>query len=477
MLHIRAMQAGQLLATALAAIGFVAAAAASLHALLHKRRPQSAFGWIAVCLTLPLGGALLYYLLGINRVRTRARRLLTRHPPFESPTEYHATPPPQLLPLAKLGAAVSGWPLTAGNRVEPLYDAAAIFDSMIGAIEAARDYVYLSTYIFDGGPLGRRFAEALSNAAERGADVRVLLDGVGEWYSGRRASRLFRGTRVRFARFLPPRLWPPTININLRNHRKILAVDGEHAFTGGINIRDRYLDEVGSELGDQRIVDSHFRLGGPVLAQIESVFLRDWQFATGDPPSAAPRVPQPVGSASCRVVADGPDTELDRLTTLLTGAVGSARGRVAIMTPYFVPPRELIAPLQAAALAGVDVAVILPARNNLPYVHRATRHMLWELLERGVKIYYQPAPFVHSKLFYVDDYYAQIGSANFDSRSLRLNFEMNIEVYDRDTITGLAKHFEDVRAQSIQVTLADVDGRPVLTRALDGVAWLFSPYL
>jgi cardiolipin synthase len=125
----------------------------------------------------------------------------------------------------------------------------------------------------------------------------------------------------------------------------------------------------------------------------------------------------------------------------------------------------------------VDVAVILPARNNLPYVHRATRHMLWELLERGVKIYYQPAPFVHSKLFYVDDYYAQIGSANFDSRSLRLNFEMNIEVYDRETVTGLAKHFEDVRAQSIQVTLADVDGRPVLTRALDGVAWLFSPYL
>ncbi len=172
-----------------------------------------------------------------------------------------------------------------------------------------------------------------------------------------------------------------------------------------------------------------------------------------------------------------PRLQLDRLTTLLTGAIGSARQRIAIMTPYFVPPRELIAPLQAAALAGVDVAVILPARNNLPYVHRATRHMLWELLERGVHVYYQPAPFVHSKLFYVDDYYAQIGSANFDSRSLRLNFEMNVEVYDRDTVTALARHFEAVRARSTPVTLAEVDSGRSLTKAIDGAAWLFSPYL
>jgi cardiolipin synthase len=214
-----------------------------------------------------------------------------------------------------------------------------------------------------------------------------------------------------------------------------------------------------------------------VLTQIETVFLRDWQFATGDPSTLARPVPQPTGEALCRVVADGPDISLDRLMALLTGAIGSARQRVAIMTPYFVPPRELIAPLQAAALAGVDVAVLLPARNNLPYVHRAARHMLWELLERGVNVYYQPAPFVHSKLFYVDDFYAQIGSANFDARSLRLNFEMNVEVYDRGTVAGLARHFETIRARSARITLADVDGRPFVTKAIDGLAWLFSPYL
>jgi len=466
------MQAGHLLATAFAAIGFAAATVASLHALLFKRRPQSAFAWIAVCLTLPLLGALLYYLFGINRVKTRARKLLTGHPEPDCPTEYVGTPPPQLQPLARLGSAVSGWPLTAGNRVEPLYEASAIFDAMIEAIERAHEYVYLSTYIFDGGPLGQRFAAALSAAAERGADVRVLLDGVGEWYSPKRASKLLRGTRVRFARFLPPRLFPPAFTVNLRNHRKILAVDGVEAFTGGINIRDRYL-----EADNVRIIDSHFRLSGPVLTQIETVFLRDWQFATGDPSVAARRVPQPTGGAICRAISDGPSAGFDRLAALLTGAIASARQRVAIMTPYFVPPRELITPLLAAALEGVDVAIILPALNNLPYVHRATRHMLWELLERGVSVYYQPPPFVHSKLFYVDDHYAQIGSANFDSRSLRLNFEMNVEVYDRDTVTKLAARFEAIRARSRRVTLAEVDGRPFLTRTIDGIAWLFSPYL
>jgi cardiolipin synthase len=466
------MQAGQLLATAFAAIGAAAAILASLHALLYKRRPQSAFAWIAVCWTVPLLGALLYYLFGINRVQTRARKLLTGHPELSCPTEYVGTPPPQLLPLARLGFSVSGWPLTAGNRIDILQDATVIFDAMIGAIERAREYVYFSTYIFDGGPLGRRFAAALTAAAERGADVRVLIDGVGEWYSWKRASTLLRGTRVRFARFMPPRLWPPAFSLNLRNHRKILLVDGVEAFTGGINVRDRYLDG-----GEARIVDSHFRFNGPVLAQIESVYLRDWRFVTGEPGIAPRHVPKPTGSALCRVIADGPAEQLDRLTALLTGAIASARQRVAIMTPYFVPPRELISPLQAAALGGVDVAVILPASNNLPYVHRATRHMLWELLERGVHVYYQPPPFVHSKLFYVDDHYAHIGSANFDSRSLRLNFEMNVEVYDRDTVTNLAAHFEAVRARSRRVTLAEVDARPFLTKTIDGLAWLFSPYL
>ncbi len=467
------MEVSYVVGTVFAAFGFVAALTASIHALLYKRRPQSAFGWIAVCFTLPLAGALLYYLFGINRVATRARKLLDRHPEPPCPTEYIGTPPPQLAPLDQLGLAVTGLPLTAGNLVEMFHEAEATFAAMIEAIGRARSYIHFATYIFDGGPVGQRFAAALAAAASRGVEVRVLIDGVGELYSLNPIRKHLRGTRIRLARFLPPRILPPSLSINLRNHRKTLVVDGALAFTGGINIRDRYVTGPQSS----RMVDLHFRVMGPVVAQIETVFLRDWQFATGDPIATLPVPPKPIGMALCRAVADGPEGKLDRLTSLFIGAIASARHRVAVMTPYFLPPRELIAALQSAALAGIDVAVILPAKNNLPYIHRATRHMLWELLERGVKIYYQPPPFAHSKMFYVDDHYAQVGSANFDARSLRLNFEMNLEVYDRDTVAVLSQHFEKARALAREATLEELDGRNLPTKIIDGAAWLFSPYL
>ena len=433
MLHIARMQAGQLLATALAAIGFVAAAFASLHALLNKRRPQSAFGWIAICLTLPLLGALLYYLFGINRVQTRARKLLTS--PSGTRVPHGVRRHPAAAARAAGAARLRRQRLAAdgGNSIELLHEAGAIFDAMIGAIEAAREYVYFSTYIFDGGPLGRRFAAALSAAAERGADVRVLLDGVGEWYSWPRAGSLFQ-RHARALRAVPAAAAlaaddqhePAQPSQDPRRRRSSKRSRAESTSATAISTRTATRNRRFA-LSFERPGARADRDGVPARLAV-----RDRR-RNGRGAAACRNPPAPRCAARWRT---DPTTGLDRLTALLTGAIGSARQRVAIMTPYFVPPRELIAPLQAAALAGVDVAVILPARNNLPYVHRATRHMLWELLERGVHVYYQPPPFVHSKLFYVDDYYAQIGSANFDSRSLRLNFEMNIEVYDRDTVSG-----------------------------------------
>jgi cardiolipin synthase len=466
------MQETQLIGSLFAALGFLLSTLASAHALLRKRRPQSAFGWIAVCYTLPFVGPLLYCLFGINRVKTRAQKLRSWRP-GRPPPPASAPTAQDLEPLARLGFAVTELPLTAGNSVDVLHNGEHAFPAMLEAIGRARRRVLFSTFIFDAGPVGRQFVDALSAAARRGVDVRVLLDGVGELYSWPSVVPLLRQANVRVARFLPPRVWPPTISVNLRNHRKILAIDGEVAFTGGINIRDRYLAEAASD----RIVDLHFRFVGPIAAQIDTVFSHDWQFTTGEAAVIEAAPPTGDGTALCRAVPDGPETDVDRLTELLVGAIGHARERVAIMTPYFLPPRELIAPLQAAALEGLDVAVILPARNNLWYVHRATRHMLWELLQRGVRIYYQPPPFVHSKLFYMDGRYAQVGSANLDPRSLRLNFEMNVEVYDRNVVSALALHFEEVRRRSTEVTLATVNGRSLSTKLIDGVAWLFSPYL
>ncbi len=456
----------------------VAAGALSLlasgHALINKRHPRAAFGWIGLCLVFPLAGAALYFLFGVNRIRRRARKLRGEGPHAKAAGEHLIDPPPGFEELGALGERVSGEPLLDGNRVTPLYNGEQAYPTMLAAIEEARSQVLLATYIFDTDDTGQAFADALGRAVERGVRVRVLLDGVGELYSFPRARRMLRKRGVEVRRFLPPRLLPPSFMLNLRNHRKILLVDDEVAFTGGMNVSDRH--RVSREDNSHRVVDLHFQLAGPVLASLAAVFQSDWAFAGGDEEVELPHPPS-AGASRCRVVADGPDEELDRLLLLLVGAVGLARRRVAIMTPYFIPPRELLGALQAAALRGVDVAVVLPARNNLFFVHRAARHALWELLQRGVRVYYQGGPFVHSKLLLVDEDYAQIGSANVDPRSLRLNFELAVEVYDRALVAELDRHFASARAGAEEVHLADVDARRLHTRLLDGAAWLFSPYL
>jgi cardiolipin synthase A/B len=446
---------------------------ASIHALLYKRRPRAAFGWIAVCLTFPLAGAALYYWFGINRARRRAR-LLRDDEHVEFAAEYASAPPEPHRALARLGETVSGQPLLVGHDVEVLHCGEAAYPAMLAAIEGAAHRVYLVTYIFDTDETGRRFADALGRAVERGVDVRVLLDGFGELYTLPRARRMLRKRGINVRRFLPPRLLPPSLMVNLRNHRKILLIDDDLAFSGGMNISDRHL--VGKEGNAHRVVDVHFAIRGPVTLSLLSIFLSDWYFAGGREP-ARPGRAVCGGSGLCRAIADGPDEEIDRLLILIVGAIGLARHRVAIMTPYFVPPRELIGALQAAALRGVDVSILLPGRNNLFFMHRATRHLLWELLQRGVRVYYQPAPFVHSKFLLVDDDYAQVGSANLDPRSLRLNFELTLEIYDAALVARLDEHYAAAMAGSEEVHLADVDGRRMPTRMLDGLAWLFSPYL
>lgn len=458
------------------------------HALLYKRDPKSAFGWIGVCLTFPIFGPLLYFLFGVNRIRTRAKKLGPRRPfrfhvGYERPemgdksVAFGVRIPPESLELARVSQAVTRRPLVGGNQISMLHNGEHAYPEMLKAIDQAERSVYLATYLFETNTTGRRFIESLTRASKRGLDVRVILDGVGERYSFPRAGALLRRRGVRVARFLPPTLLPPTLHINLRNHRKILVADGRIGFTGGMNIGDRHLAE--NIANPSRVVDAHFALTGPVVGQLQEVFLEDWAFAAGehtDPPKTAVYSGD-SGGANCRTITDGPNEDLDKLATILLGAVSSAHSSILIMTPYFLPSREMTGVLQAAALRGVAVTLILPGKNNLPFVHWATRNMLWELLQWGVRVYYRPAPFAHSKLFVVDNLYALIGSANLDPRSLRLNFELAVEVHDRPFAKRIAAHIEGVRAESKEVTLEEVDRRPLRVRARDALAWLFSPYL
>ncbi len=456
-----------------AAMGGMATAAAA-HALLNKHDPAGAFGWVAVCLLFPVAGPILYFVFGINRIRTRARALRAEQlPPMAgTPARDPIAVHPEFAQQARISSAVTGVPLTEGNAIDTYHDGEAAYPVMLEAIDQAAESVYLATYIFESNRTGLRFAQALERAVRRGVDVRVLLDGAGEWYSWPRIRHRLRAGGVTVARFLPPRLLPPRLLINLRNHRKILVIDGHTAFTGGMNIGDRHLAQ---RRGGVR--DTQFRVRGPVVHQIESIFLDDWQFTTGDRRRPPDRTFVSEGDAVCRTLVDGPNEDLNRLTMVLVGAIAAARQRVLIMTPYFLPPRELIAALQSAAIRGLQVDIVLPGRNNLPFMHWATRNMLWELVKWGVRVHYQRGAFVHTKLLVVDDHYAQIGSANLDPRSLRLNFELVLEVFDAAFTSKVAEHVERAIHMSRTITLAELASRPLPARIRDAICWLFTPYL
>ncbi len=242
-----------------------------------------------------------------------------------------------------------------------------------------------------------------------------------------------------------------------------------------MNISDRHLAATDSR---NQALDIHFGIEGPVVGQMIEAFMEDWHFATGDvPPPINYPPPLPGGAAFCRGVSAGPNEDFEKLRWIILSAIGCAIRRLRIMTPYFIPDRTLVAALNAAALRGVVVDIVLPAKNNLPYVGWASQAYFAELLEHGCRIYYQPPPFVHSKLLLVDDQYALVGSANLDPRSLRLNFEFNLEIFDMPLVTTLTEHVDAVCTSAHEVTQERLDRLPALIRLRDGFAKLFSPYL
>ena len=465
------MLASQEIALALLGLHVAFAALAAGHALLRKADPRSATGWILTCWVFPLAGPLLYLLFGVNRVRRRARLLRSGIAAIRD-VDQPPTSDDLAAQLTRIGDAVTQWSRVPGNAIESLENGENAFPRMLSAIDAARQSVWLATYIFETDPVGRRFVDALARAQARGVEVRVLVDGIGEWYSWPHVVPLLRRAGVRAERFLAPRLLPlPRLAINMRNHRKLLLVDGQIAFLGGMNIGGR---EVG-KAAQRRMADLHFQVRGPIVPQLERAFAIDWQFSSREELRPSARPPQAAGPAVCRVITDGPDEDNDKLLNVILGALSVARRQILVMTPYFIPQPELTAALQAAALRGVEVCLVLPERSNLRYVDWASRRWLPPLLERGVRIYLQPQPFSHTKLLVVDGSYAQIGSANMDPRSLRLNFEIAVEVYCVQTSRQLVAYIEAARANSTEY--APTRALSLVERARDSVFWLLSPYL
>jgi cardiolipin synthase len=379
--------------------------------------------------------------------------------------------------LATLVGEVTDRPLVDGNAIEPLTGGDEAYPRMLEAIDRARRSIGLASYIFDNDPTGRIFADALERAVARGVEVRVLIDGIGSSYTIPSIVGVLARKGVRVERFLPttvPFYFPYA---NLRNHRKIMVVDGAVGFTGGLNIRD------GCWLAHEPrhpVRDTHFELRGPIVAQLLEVFTEDWAFAAEETLAGPAWEPDlaVAGTALARGIRFGPDDpDIGRIKLVLVGALAAAQKSVRIMTPYFLPDDAVCQALDVAAMRGVRVDIVLPEENNLALVGWASTALLWQVLGKGCNVWMAPPPFEHSKLMTVDASWALFGSGNWDDRSMRLNFEFNVETYDRDLAARLDRRIADVIARSRPKTLAEVDGRSLPVRLRDGIARLFSPYL
>ncbi|CAD7047788.1 cardiolipin synthase [Pseudorhizobium endolithicum] len=465
-------------------------ATAAIHAAMTKEEVRSAIGWVGIIILSPIIGALLYFIAGINRIRRSAiadRRFLLQGHVREHFDSYDATDElvaerfgGRFAAMKTLGDRVTSHTLTTGNTIGMLTTGDDAYRAMLRAIDGARRSILLETYIFDRDRIGCRFAEALIAAVKRGVVVRVLIDAVGARYSVPSVLGMLRDGGVTVDVFNGNVIMGLRLPYaNLRTHRKIMVVDGAVAFTGGMNIREGFS---GQFHGDACSGDTHFQVSGPVVADLFAVAAADWRFATGEdldgetwqilPPATDPGSPVAI-----RAVSSGPDRSVETNHKMLMGGFSVARRTIRIVSPYFLPDRELITALITAARRGVEVDIVVPQSNNLTLVDRAMTGQFDQLLKNYCRIWRASGPFDHSKLLVIDGRWAFVGSSNLDPRSLRLNFEVDLEVMDVSFAQGLERRIDITISSARQVTLESLRNRPFAARLLDRILWLGSPYL
>ncbi|PYE87395.1 phospholipase D-like domain-containing protein [Phyllobacterium leguminum] len=473
-----------------AVVSVVMGAAAAIHATMTKEEVRAAIGWVGVIVLSPIIGALIYAVAGINRIRRSTLTLQRAGMPKVERyhlAEYDVTGNTMerrfgnaLTAMKRLGDRVSRYKLTSGNSIAVLESGDDAYAAMLAGMEAAQRSILLETYIFDRDVVGIRFADALAKAIRRGVEVRVLIDAVGARYSipsivgylKRRGvpvdvfnGNIIMGLRLPYA--------------NLRTHRKILIIDGETAFTGGMNIRAGFAAAI---VGNGVSGDTHFRVTGPIVTDLFHTALEDWLFTTGELLSGpawavvSPKAPFGAGTMA-RVVPSGPDKSLETNHRIMMGAFSVAKDYIRIMSPYFLPDRELITALVTAARRGVVVDILVPGVNNLKLVDHAMTAQFDQLLKDGCRIWRAAGHFDHSKLMVVDGLWAYVGSSNLDPRSLRLNFEVDLEVFDKRFARKVDTRIRAAMKGAKPVILQELRARPFLRRLMERIIWLGSPYL
>ena len=469
--------------TALLTLAFSLAVAAQ--AAMQKNDVRAAIGWVGVILMSPFLGAFLYLVAGINRIRhdqmSTQRSLLIKdyvnnaHPAFGDVSPVSS---PQFASLRVLCDHVSRFPLQDGNHITLLDSGDEAYPAMLQAIDEAQHCIALQSYIFDHDRIGLRFADALQRAQHRGVEIRVLIDAVGARYSHPPILRLLHRYGIRADRFMTNPLGLRSAYANLRSHRKILFVDGHVGFMGGMNIRESFMTSLAGRRADS---DTHFRIEGPLATQLFAVFANDWEFATSERlmiEDWCRITPFPPGHrVPARCIRTGPDRFMAATHRVLLGALAVAQHHVRIQSPYFLPDQILIGALTTAARRGIQVDIVIPGRNNLRLVNWAMMAQLGQVIEGGCRVWRYHGNFDHSKLLTIDGAWSYAGSSNLDPRSLRLNFELDMEVYDRRLAQQIAERIDTRIAQAERVTCESLDAMPYLKRLRNRIIWLASPYL
>ena len=406
--------------------------------VLQKREPVATLAWLIGLAALPYLGFVVYYFLGPQKIdRQRLRRRRSRRAMPSLPPGIHASD--EAIEMARMVNSATGMPPTTATSIELLVDGAAKYRALLQAVEAAREHIHLEYYIYEPDRSGTALRDALAAKAREGVQVRLLLDAVGAASVRQKFLKPLLDAGGEVAWFHPIRLrfWKRPW-LNLRNHRKLVVIDDRIGFTGGINITD----EQDETLCDTAYRDLHVRVEGRVVRELQLVFVEDWAYATGTPPLPLSAHDPGPGTIPTQVLASGPDSSWEVIHRAHVGAIHAARRRVWLMTPYFVPGEAAMMALTSAALGGLDVRLMVPRMSDSRLVTYAGRSYYDRLLAAGVTVHEYSPRLLHSKVLVCDDDLAIVGSANFDHRSFRLNFELSLLVSDRDRVAELARLVE-----------------------------------
>lgn len=469
------------------------------HCLRFPREPRSTLLWIFITWSFPFIGGLLYVTFGVNRVRERTwhkessdrlffalirgeadkteplaywraiQSAVTRHPPLD------------FSPVNRiLDRITPEHPLLGGNQMDILVDGKEAYPAMLQCIRQARHHIHLSTFILGSDIVGHEMLNALAESARSGVQVRVLYDRFGSVRAGLLGAfnQWQNISNLQIVGYTQASPWKRQLQVNLRNHRKILVIDGHTGFTGGMNIRDDHI-----QTGDSPAIrDYHFKIRGALVHELQYTFLRDWYFMSEEPADRLltshyfPAI-SGTGATAGRILNGGPASRHDILADGYFAAITSAEHQILIVTPYFVPPESLLRALRTAALRGVDVKILLSQVCNHVSVAYAARSLYQSLLETGVRIFERSPPFIHAKAMVVDSQFAMIGSANLDERSLKLNYETNVAVLDAGFAISLKQVMLDDFAQSEEIRLDLWRRRPQAQQLLENLFALMSPVL